>query len=344
MRSHRCKVRHTGIFHRVTFTNPWLCCAAYNDPAFVKARNRPLGADSDVEGGRPLGTYSTGFEVALERDTDTDENGGGVANSRDHGIEAIGWAAFQHGKGSIGGDLYQASITESVVTHDPSTGGIALCAGFASPPLFFGNMATHHGSDSAEVRLSGAVTADSASVYVEEETCNDDETDHVPEVIAFFAFQRSSAHKIRARMQAPAAVPPVSEAVVCENKVTGPGSVCCGDMTNQACIDCWGRQGVAPPTGTTCTERATTTFATMNDVCCDKKAKCDTGAFPTSCSTPCAALWMPIWEQCGGVVESMYDAVMLCRCVALSFPLTWEASPLQVRSHSADGQHDRPVQ
>ena len=101
---------------------------------------------------------------------------------------------------------------------------------------------------------------------MEEETCNDDETEHVPEVIAFFAFQRSSAHKIRARMQAPAAVPPVSEAVVCENEVTGPGSVCCGDMTNQACLDCWGRQGRTPPTGTTCTERATTTFATMNDL------------------------------------------------------------------------------
>ena len=40
----------------------------YNDPAFVKARNRPLGADSDVAGGRPLGTYSSGFEVALERE------------------------------------------------------------------------------------------------------------------------------------------------------------------------------------------------------------------------------------------------------------------------------------
>ena len=59
----------------------------YNDPHFVKARNRPLGADSDVAGGRPLGTYSTGFEVALEREG---SNGIGADPLQEHGMEAIG--------------------------------------------------------------------------------------------------------------------------------------------------------------------------------------------------------------------------------------------------------------
>ena len=254
--------------------------------------------------------------MALEREgsngeTDADMNyinGGGsaVSQSQDHGMEQIGWMAFQHGKGSIGGDLYQASITESVVTDNPSTGGIAFCAGFTDPPLFFSNMATHHGGDSAEVRLSRGVTADDAAVFIEEESCTDDETTHLEEVVAYFAFQRDSAHKIRARTQAPANVPPVSEAVVCDNSAAGPAELCCGDMTMQVCIDCWNRQGVPPPTGTSCTERATTTFNAMNDVCCSGKKGCDTGAFPTSCSADCAGLWMPIWQDCGAMVEQMF--------------------------------------
>ena len=279
----------------------------YNDPAFVKARNRPLGADSDPTGGRPLGTYSTGFEVALERENAAGGATGAVADSGAHAIEAIGWMALPHGKGTIGGDLYQASITENVVTHDPMTGGIAFCAGFTNPPLLFGNMATHHGSDSAEIRLSRGVTADDAAVFVEEESCSDDELLHNAEVISYFAFQSGGGHKIRARASAPANVPAPSDMVVCTNTAAG-GTLCCGDLNDPACSQCWGlhHQAQLHSSATTCTERATQTFNSMNAVCCADPQDCSTGHFPTDCSTDCAALWMPIWRDCGSVVTNMF--------------------------------------
>lgn len=273
-----------------------------NDPHFVKARNRPLGADSDVAGGRPLGTYSTGFEVALEREG---SNGIGADPLLEHGVEAIGWAAFQHGKGSIGGDLYQASITGSVVTHEPSTGGIAFCAGFEEPPLFFGNMATHHGPDASQLRLSRGTTAAGASVYVQEENCSDDEMDHTTEVISYLALQ-SGPHKVRATMQAPPNVPPVSEMVVCDATYAGPDGTCCSDFTDPECTECWAFQGRQANTATTCTDRATSTFNLMNDVCCPKKGGCDTGSFPSRCEDDCAALWLPIWEDCGSLITTMF--------------------------------------
>jgi hypothetical protein len=308
----------------------------YNDPAFVKARNRPLGADSNPDAGRPLGTYSTGFEVALERENRVGGDGGAVADSAEHGIESIGWVAFTHGKGSIGGDLYQASITENVVTHDPQTGGIAFCAGFTQPPLLFGNMyvfaivharrekmpasasnfasslprcrATHHGTDSSEVRLSRGVAVDSAAVFIEEESCSDDEVEHVPEIIAYFAIQHGS-HKIRARTSAPPNVPPPSEMVVCENAAAG-GELCCGDLTDPQCAECWNlhhQNGAgAANTATTCTERATSTFNSMNAVCCADPKDCQTGRFPSDCPADCASLWIPIWRDCGAQVTSMF--------------------------------------
>jgi hypothetical protein len=113
----------------------------YNDPHFIKTRNRPLGANAGYDDSHQIGTYGAGFEVALERenssgDGETNNVAGAVSESAAHGLETVGYVAFQHGKGSIGGDLYQASISADVVTHDPATGAIAFCAGFTDAPLF----------------------------------------------------------------------------------------------------------------------------------------------------------------------------------------------------------------
>ena len=202
--------------------------------------------------------------------------------------------------------MYQASITGNVVTHVPASGGIAFCAGFTDAPALFGNIATYHGADSSELRLSRGVTPDDAAIFVEEESCTDAEVVHIAEVVSYFAFQQHTAHKIRARTQAPANVPVVSETPVCANQATGPTAVCCSDMTDQVCVDCWGRQQQPPATATTCSQRSTLTFNSMNTVCCSGKAGCDTGAFPTRCSDDCAALWMPIWQDCGAMLTSMF--------------------------------------
>ena len=199
------------------------------------------------------------------------------------------------GRGSIAGDLYQAGITESVVTHDPTTGGISFCAGFENPPMLFAAMATHHGSDSAEVRLASGISPTGAQVFIEEESCSDDEVEHVAEVVAFLALERGP-HKIRAMTHEAScgtACYGASDPRTCDNEPPS-NAMCCQDMLDRTCQECWSRQRQPPATGQSCTDRATTTFNEMNDVCCPSKG-CTDGTFPRSCDADCAGLWMPIW-------------------------------------------------
>ena len=114
--------------------------------------------------------------------------------------------AFQHSSegDTVGGDLFMADTTTIRVTDDPTSGGINFCAGFSQKPLFFANIATFFGDNSAELRLAQPTTATQAAVYVEEEGCSDDETGHIEEAVSWFAIEHSRAHKIRATSQAPA--------------------------------------------------------------------------------------------------------------------------------------------
>ena len=173
----------------------------YNDQAFVKCRTQPLTSDSNPPGTPGSnGAWNIGFQVALERE------GSATASGSAHGLEAVGYMAFQHTNSdgdTIGGDLYMADQTDMTVTSSPTSGGIDFCVGFTQPPLLFAAIATYSGSDSAELRLSVPTTAGQSAVYIEEEGCSDTETDHIAEVVSFFAISHSANHKIRATSQAP---------------------------------------------------------------------------------------------------------------------------------------------
>ena len=54
----------------------------------------------------------------------------------------------------------------------------------------------------------------------------------------------------------------------------------------------------------------------INTICCAEKGACPGGkdgvgsgaGFPTSCSSDCAALWVPIWNVCSSYITSLFAA------------------------------------
>lgn len=318
----------------------------YNDPSFVKARVRPLtdvprpapGAPAPPPGDlTAVGqAFDTGFELGLERM-------GSIAtgDAAEHGQEIIGWMAFQHDSNgdTVGGDVFMADTTTFRITDDPTTGGISFCAGFTQKPLFFANIATFHGGDAAELRLSQPTTATQASVYIEEEGCSDEETAHITEAVSWFAIQHSRNHKIRATSQAPAtaAVPtggtnnggtthapnfdwqPGEEECGAPPTID-PSQTCAGSSDPGQCWE-WGQtaghqagQGQTPEVS--CIAEVAEVVPDLNTICCREKNACTDGAgqgFPSRCSDDCAALWMPVWTDCEAYMQRLFggDATVM---------------------------------
>ena len=325
----------------------------YNDPAFVKARLRPLSNVPRPAPGAPAPppgdltavgqAFDTGFEVALER------MGSIVTgDAAQHGQEVIGWMAFKHNSNgdTIGGDVFMADTTTFRVTEDPTTGGINFCAGFTQKPLFFANIATFLGSDAAELRLAQPTSATQASVYVEEEGCSDDETTHVAEAVSWFAIQHSRNHKIRATSQAPAtaAVPaggtnnggtthaPTFNWQPGEEECGAPPTIdpaqtCAGSTDPQQCWQ-WAQtaghqagQGQTPEVS--CAAEVSEIVPDINTICCADHNACPNGAgsgFPVSCTEDCAAIWTPVWADCEAYMQRIFggDAASMASLNAVS--------------------------
>lgn len=105
----------------------------------------------------------TGFDIKMEED--------GMDSG--HNTEIFGFLALPAGLGSTGFLKYEAIATPTAVTHEPYQ--VDFTAGFETVPSVFGGMATYFGTDPSHTRLFRPATADSAMVYVEEETCTDAE-------------------------------------------------------------------------------------------------------------------------------------------------------------------------
>ena len=205
----------------------------YNDPLYVKTRNRPM-----ANAGGPA--FGSGFQVALERDQ---VQGQAIGT---HGVESVGWIAIQHGQSTVGGDLYQADMTDDRITHDPASGGIAFCSDFTAAPLFFANMMTYDGADPSQLRLQQPVSATQANVYIEEVTCNaeDNTGEHTTEVVSYLAIQHDGNHKIRATAQAP------TQGLVHTGRQILPGQgVDCGGAADVGDNPGWGWEDTAGTTG-----------------------------------------------------------------------------------------------
>ena len=84
--------------------------------------------------------------------------------------------------------------------------------------------------------MSRDVTTTAAYIYCQEETCNDQETTHLPEQIAYLALEHDGAHKIRALAAAPPNVVPNGANQDCQHEVEADDGHCIGcDPSDSAC-------------------------------------------------------------------------------------------------------------
>lgn len=136
-----------------------------NDLHFVKTRQRNANG--------------AGFQVALEQDD---------LASGAHGLETIGWVAFEPGQGSWSGHPYAAANTADAVTHNWLT--INFGASVGSAARFLAALATYDGGDASALRYR-SLTGSSVEVKVEEDTTWDSETSHTTEVVSYLALGTS---------------------------------------------------------------------------------------------------------------------------------------------------------
>ena len=92
----------------------------------------------------------------------------------------IGWVAFEPGHGHMGTIQFEAGNTEQTVSEQPET--VNFARPFNAAPRFFATIATHAGTDSSQLRqdndnFESPITTTSATFYIEEETCVDDESE-----------------------------------------------------------------------------------------------------------------------------------------------------------------------
>lgn len=128
-----------------------------NDPNFVKTRQQSAGRRD--------------FQVALERDGGDGING--------HGLETVGWIAFEASHGTIGNLQYEAGITPEEVTEQIET--VTFTAPFSTVPKFFAMLGSYNGHDSSQLRMAQAGSAPSdntaQSIVIEEESCSHGQDD-----------------------------------------------------------------------------------------------------------------------------------------------------------------------
>ncbi|MFH1421805.1 MAG: DUF2341 domain-containing protein [Planctomycetota bacterium] len=134
---------------------------SYNDSDFVKTRQ--------------YNVTSTGFRVGME-------NEGGSASI--HGVEQIGWMAFESAAGTWDTVPYEIGTTPDSVTHNWYT--LVFAGSYSSAPFFTAWMQKRDGGDSAGMRCSNLTTT-SVSFKVEEDTTYDSEVNHTGEVVGYIA-------------------------------------------------------------------------------------------------------------------------------------------------------------
>ena len=98
--------------------------------------------------------------------------------------------ALEMGIGSFGVRSYNAGLTDQVVTHDEYE--ISFWTPFVSTPRFFATMQTYAGTDSSQLRQSTDTSKEGTTVFVEEETCSDDEVNHAAEIVGWFAIDSAT--------------------------------------------------------------------------------------------------------------------------------------------------------
>ena len=106
-------------------------------------------------------------------------------NPQRHVTETVGYLAITPGTGMDGDFVYEASTTGQVVTNKSHQ--LDFSQSFSDVPVFLAAMQSYAGGDAATVRLREALTADQATIFIEEERSHDSEMRHNAEDVGYLA-------------------------------------------------------------------------------------------------------------------------------------------------------------
>ena len=103
-----------------------------------------------------------------------------------HVGEEVSWIAIDSASGSTGDSLYEAFTTSNSVTHRDRA--VSFTSDFSASPVFLAGMQTTDGGDTANIRHKN-LTADGATIWVDEEQSRDSEVAHTTEVVGILALE-----------------------------------------------------------------------------------------------------------------------------------------------------------
>ena len=132
--------------------------------------------ESDTVTGRIRRITTRGFQYRLQEQE---------RNSQVHAMETISYIAWEPSSGTIDGLAFKINRTADVVRHAFHT--ISFDQEFMSIPMFFADMQTMAGSNTANVRWQNNDVF-GVDVQIDEEQSRDKETNHTTEVVGYMLF------------------------------------------------------------------------------------------------------------------------------------------------------------
>jgi hypothetical protein len=123
---------------------------------------------------------SSGFDLKLQEQE---------ANAGDHQAEVISYLAWEPSAGIIDRFIFQVGLTADEVTHNLHTIGFNF--DFDHLPVFLCDMQTTDGGDTANLRWQNKDEL-AVDVLVDEEQSNDEEVNHITEVVGFIGIVDSA--------------------------------------------------------------------------------------------------------------------------------------------------------
>ena len=138
----------------------------------------------------------SGFLVALEQiGSGSSQDGQAASAGHAHGHETLGYIALQQDTGHLGGLGFDAFRTGAEVTE--ATFNVMFRYPFTAAPLFFASIHTYNGHDSSALRQDGVTTGAFARLFIEEETCGDEEALHyAAEQVSYVAIGAEGSGKL----------------------------------------------------------------------------------------------------------------------------------------------------
>lgn len=164
---------NTESFGTVTFHQPF-----ETEPVVIGAVISFDGSDTVT--GRIRGITTGGFEYRMQEQE---------INPQVHAMETISYIAWEPSSGTLDGLAFEINRTADVVRHAFHT--ISFDQQFMNIPMFFADMQTTGGRDTANVRWQNN-DAFGVDVQIDEEQSRDKEINHTTEVVGYMVFEYMS--------------------------------------------------------------------------------------------------------------------------------------------------------